>query len=74
MTPEERKKAAQVLSKNLLLDECFENCIKKCYEAWQADPNREDRDQLWHRVKAIQLLRLEINATVKSALRDEQQK
>jgi hypothetical protein len=40
---------------------------------WQADPNPQDREQLWHRVKAIQLVRLDIYAAVKSALRDEQQ-
>lgn len=74
MTPEERDRAAKALNKNPLLDECFDNTIKKCFDAWQGDPNSQDRDQMWHRVKAIQLLRIEINAAVKSALRDGQQK
>lgn len=70
MTPEERVKAARALNQNPLLEEVFETLIKKCFEAWQADPNPQDREQLWSRTKAIQLVRLDINAAVKSALRD----
>lgn len=73
MTPLERKRAALALQANQLLEECFKSCIDKCFDAWQADPNVETRDQLWHRAKAIQLLRSDIYAAVKSALRDEQQ-
>jgi hypothetical protein len=74
MTTEERARAAKALQQNPLLDEIFSKAIQQCFDVWQADPNPSDRDTLWHRVKAIQLLRLDINATVKSALRDGQQK
>lgn len=73
MTPEQRKNAAKQLEKNPLLEECFENCIKKLFDAWQADPNSQDRDHIWHKAKALQLLRIDIYAAVKSALRDGQQ-
>lgn len=73
MNQEERRKAAKGIHANPLLSECFENAIKNCFDAWVADPNSKDRDLLWHRMKAIQLVRIEINAAVKSALRDEQQ-
>jgi hypothetical protein len=73
MTPEERTRAAKALQQNPLLEEIFNTAIQKCFDVWQADPDVKDRDLLWHRVKAIQLLRLDINATVKSALRDGQQ-
>lgn len=71
MSPDERKKAARSLQANPLLEECFENCIKQCFDAWQADPNDKDREQLWHRAKALQLLRINIYAAVKSALGDK---
>ena len=71
MTHEERQKAARSLKGNQLLEECFETLIKQCFDAWQADPNEKDRDLLWHRVKAIQLLRINIYAAVKSALGDK---
>jgi hypothetical protein len=74
MTPEERKRAAQALNRNPLLEDIFDTSIQKCFDVWQADPNPQDRDQLWNRAKAIQLLRIEVYAAVKSALRDEQQK
>lgn len=70
MTPDERKKAAKALQANPLLEEIFNNSIKKLFDAWQADPNEKDREQLWNRAKATQLLRIEIYAAVKSALRD----
>lgn len=73
MTLEERIRAAKALQQNPLLEEIFNIAIQKCFDVWQGDPNSADRDLLWHRVKAIQLLRLDINATVKSALRDGQQ-
>lgn len=73
MTQQERKRAAEVLNNNPLLNEILEKEQQKCFEAWQADPNLEDREKIWHRVKAIQLLRIDINAAVKSALREEQQ-
>lgn len=73
MTPEERKKAAQALDANPLLSECFDKSIANCFSAWQADPSKDDRDILWSRMKAIQLVRNEIYAAVKSALRDGQQ-
>lgn len=73
MTPEDRKKAARALQANPLLEEIFETSIRKCFDVWQADPNPQDRDQLWNRAKAIQLVRLDVYAAVKSALRDEQQ-
>lgn len=71
MTLEERIRAAKALNDNPLLNECFDKAISNCFQAWQADPAKEERDTLWFRVKAIQLLRNEINATVKSTLRDE---
>lgn len=71
MTPDERIRAAKALNANPLLEECFEKVISNCFQAWQADPNRDDRDVLWNRMKATQLLRNEIYAAVKSALRDE---
>ncbi len=73
MTPEERKKAARSLNKNPLLDECFDNSVTNCVTAWQASNDPKEREALWSRVKAIQLVRNEVYAAVKSALRDEQQ-
>lgn len=73
MIAEERKRAAQALNHNPLLEEIFKVAEQKCFATWLADPNREERDQVWNRVKAIQQLRNDINAAVKSALRDEQQ-
>lgn len=73
MTPEELKKAAKALHANPLLSECFDKTIQNCFTAWQAERDRDKRDELWHRVMAIQLVRNEIYAAVKSALRDEQQ-
>lgn len=74
MTQEERIRAAKALQQNPLLEEIFNSAIQKCFDVWQGDPNEKDRDMLWHRVKAIQLVRIDIYATVKSALRDGQQK
>jgi len=73
MTPEDRKRAAEKLYANPLMSECFDKAIANCFTAWQADPSKEDRDYLWNRMKAIQILRSEINAAVKSALGDKQQ-
>lgn len=73
MTPEERKAAARQLQANPFLEECFETFIRKCFEAWQADPDKQKRDALWDRAKAVQQLRTDINAAVKSALGDKQQ-
>lgn len=73
MTPETRKRAAEKLQANPLLSECFDKAISNCFTAWQAEPSKEDRDFLWFRMKAIQSVRSEINAAVKSALGDKQQ-
>lgn len=73
MTPEERVQAAKKLHANPLLNECFDKTIANCFTAWQASSDREERETLWNRVKAIQLVRNEVYAAVKSALRDEQQ-
>jgi hypothetical protein len=73
MTPEERKRAAEKLHANPLLSECFDKAIANCFTAWQADPSKEDREFMWFRMKAIQSVRSEINAAVKSALGDKQQ-
>ena len=73
MTPEDRKKAAKGLHANPLLSECFDKTIANCFTAWQASTTPEERETLWNRVKAIQLVRNEVYAAVKSALRDEQQ-
>jgi hypothetical protein len=70
MTPDERIRAAKALDANPLLEECFEKAVSNCFQAWQADPSKEDRDVLWNRMKATQLLRNEIYAAVKSTLRD----
>lgn len=74
MTPDERKAAARALNRNPLLDECFDKTIFNCFTLWQAATNVEDRELLHSRVKAIQTVRNEVYAAVKSALRDEQQK
>lgn len=71
MTPEERKIAAKAMQANPLLEECFENAIKNCFTAWQASKLPEERETLWARVKAIQLVRNEVYAAVKSALGDK---
>lgn len=71
MTPDDRKKAAKSLHANPLLEEILENSIKQCFDAWQADPDLQTREQLWNRAKAIQLLRINIYAAVKSALGDK---
>jgi len=71
MTKEERKKAAGALHANPLLEEILESSIKQCFDAWQADPDMQSREQLWNRAKAIQLLRINIYAAVKSALGDK---
>lgn len=73
MTTEERRKAARALQGNPLLSECFDKTIKDCFTAWQAERDREKRDEIWHRVMAVQSMRNEVYAAVKSALRDEQQ-
>lgn len=73
MTPEERQRAAKALNGNPLLHECFEKTISNCFTAWQASRDKEEREALWQRVKATQLVRNEVYAAVKSALRDEQQ-
>lgn len=73
MTPAERTAAARALNGNPLLEECFDKFISQCFEVWLGDPNKESRELLWHRVKAIQLVRVDINGAVKSALRDGQQ-
>lgn len=74
MNQAQRLTAAKALNGNPLLDEAFSKAIGDCILSWQSSQNAEDREALWHRVKAIQLVRNEVNATVKSALRDEQQK
>lgn len=71
MTPEERNRAATRLHANPLLSECFDNTIAKCFTAWQASRDPKEREDLWQRVKAIQLVRSEVNAAVKSALGDK---
>lgn len=73
MTPEERKKAAKALNANPLLNECFDKTIANCFIAWQSSTSTDEREMLWNRVKAIQQVRNEVYAAVKSALRDEQQ-
>lgn len=73
MTPDEKKRAAEKLHANPLLSECFDKTIANCFTAWQASRDAKEREDLWQRVKAIQLVRSEVNAAVKSALRDEQQ-
>lgn len=73
MTAEERERAAKALNQNPLLEESFDKIVSNCFTAWQASRDVTEREVLWARVKAIQLLRNEINATVKSALRDERQ-
>lgn len=72
MTPEERKKAAVRLDANPLLSECFDKTIQNCFTAWQASNNPIEREALWSRVKAIQIVRNDIYAAVKSALGDKQ--
>lgn len=72
MTPEEKKRAAKGLNKNPLLDECLDKAIENCFTAWQASTSPDERETLHSRVKAIQIVRNEIYAAVKSALRDEQ--
>jgi hypothetical protein len=71
MTPDERLRAAKALDANPLLSECFDKTIANCFTAWQASSDRDEREVLWSRVKAIQLVRNEIYAAVKSTLRDE---
>lgn len=73
MTPEDRKKAAKALHANPLLSECFDKTIANCFTAWQASRDPKEREDLWQRVKAVQLIRSEVNAAVKSALGDKQQ-
>lgn len=73
MTPEERKRAAKAIHANPLLSECFDKTISNCFIAWQASTTPEERETLWNRVKAIQLVRNEVYAAVKSALGDKQQ-
>jgi hypothetical protein len=73
MTPEERARAAKALNGNPLLIECFDKSISNCFIAWQASHDVAEREELWARVKAIHLVRNEIYAAVKSALRDEGQ-
>lgn len=73
MTPEDRKRAAAKLHANPLLSECFDKTIANCFTAWQASRDPKEREDLWQRVKAIQLIRSEVNAAVKSALGDKQQ-
>jgi hypothetical protein len=72
MTPVERQRAAKALNGNPLLTECFDKAIANCFTAWQASTASDERETLWNRVKAIQLVRNEVYAAVKSALRDEQ--
>lgn len=71
MTPEERIRAAKALNQNPLLDESFDKTIANCFTAWQGSRSASEREELWNRVKAIQLVRNEIYAAVKSTLRDE---
>lgn len=73
MATEEMIRAAKALKSNPLLEQVFDASIKKCFEAWQAEQETSNREQLWHRVKAIHTVRLGIYDAVKSALRDEQQ-
>ena len=73
MTPDERKRAAEKLHANPLLSECFDKTIANCFTAWQASREPKEREDLWQRVRAIQLVRSEVNAAVKSALGDKQQ-
>ena len=73
MTPDERKRAAKGLNRNPLLEECLDKAIQNCFTAWQASALVDERETLHSRVKAIQIVRNEIYAAVKSALRDEQQ-
>jgi tellurite resistance protein len=73
MTAEERKRAAQALKANPLLEEAFNKAIANCFTAWQASQVLDEREALWSRVKAVQLVRNEVYAAVKSALRDGQQ-
>jgi hypothetical protein len=73
MTPEDRTRAAEKLHANPLLSECFDKTIANCFTAWQASRDPKEREDLWQRVKAIQLIRSEVNAAVKSALGDKQQ-
>ncbi len=70
MNQEERARAAKALDANPLLSECFDKTIANCFTAWQASKSPDERETLWARVKAIQLVRNEIYAAVKSALRD----
>jgi hypothetical protein len=71
MTPEDRKRAAEKLHANPLLSECFDKTIANCFTAWQASRDQKEREDLWQRVKAVQLVRSELNAAVKSALGDK---
>jgi hypothetical protein len=72
MTPDEKKRAAKGLNRNPLLEECLDKAIQNCFTAWQASTSADERETLHSRVKAIQIVRNEIYAAVKSALRDEQ--
>jgi len=72
MTPDEKKRAAKGLNRNPLLEECLDKAIQNCFTAWQASTSSDERETLHSRVKAIQIVRNEIYAAVKSALRDEQ--
>lgn len=71
MNLEDRKKAARNLHANPLLTECFDKTIENCFTAWQASRDPKEREDLWQRVKAIQLVRNEVYAAVKSALGDK---
>ena len=73
MTQEELKRAARALDANPLLSNCFDKAIANCFSAWQSSKTADEREVLWARVKAIQLVRNEVYAAVKFALRDEQQ-
>lgn len=73
MILEDRIRAAKALEANPLLSECFDKAIANCFTAWQASIDTNERESLWARVKAIQLVRNEIYGAVKSALRDERE-
>lgn len=55
---------ARMLLENPALQAAFHFIEKETYDLWQASPNQETREQLWMRLRGMQLFRMRLESLI----------
>jgi hypothetical protein len=72
VTKEQRAIKAKELKENPLLPEVFKAVEENCFSSWRIANTVEMRETHWALMKALTLIRSELDVTIKRALGDEQ--